>query len=94
MDTSVAPVPVPDKATVCGLLLAVSVNVSVALRAPMAVGANVTETVQLAPAANVLGQLEVTGKSARLLVTLVIEKDVDWLFVRVTVWDALVVPKA
>jgi hypothetical protein len=44
-------VPVPDKPTVCGLLAALSVMVSDALRLPVAVGVKVTLIVQFAPAA-------------------------------------------
>ncbi len=40
---------VPDSDTVCGLLAASSAKVSVPLNVPLAVGANVTETEQLAP---------------------------------------------
>jgi hypothetical protein len=48
-------VPVPLRATVCGLPVASSTTESDALRAPAAVGPKVTEIVQLAPAASVLG---------------------------------------
>jgi hypothetical protein len=41
-------VPVPDSVTVCGLLLALSVTVSVPGRLPVVVGENVTEIVQCA----------------------------------------------
>jgi hypothetical protein len=43
--------PVPDNATVCGLLLAASVNVRAAVRVPVAVGLNPTVATQLAEAA-------------------------------------------
>jgi hypothetical protein len=46
----VAP-PVPLRLMVCGLVKALSVNVSVPVAAPVAVGVNVTPTEQLAPAA-------------------------------------------
>lgn len=46
--------PVPVKETV-GLLLALSLIVSVPLREPAAAGVKKTETVQLPPAAKVLG---------------------------------------
>ena len=42
--------PVPESATVCGLLLAVSVTVSVAVRVPLALGLNEIEILQLADA--------------------------------------------
>jgi len=48
-------VPVPDRATECGLPDASSAICRLALRAPAAVGANLTLIVQLAPAANVAG---------------------------------------
>lgn len=59
---------------------------------PCALGEKVTDAVQLAPAASVAGQLELTRKSLMLLVTLLIVTDVDWLFVSVTVCAELVVP--
>jgi hypothetical protein len=43
--------PVPLKETVCGLLLALSVIVSVPVRLPVAVGVKITLIVQLVPAA-------------------------------------------
>jgi hypothetical protein len=45
-------VPLPVRVTVCGLLLALSVMVSVPGREPVAVGVKVTLTVQVAPAAS------------------------------------------
>jgi len=57
--------PVPDRATVCGLVLALSVIVRVPVRVPRAFGVKVTEIVQPVPAANVLGvngQFEVCAK--------------------------------
>ena len=47
-----AATPVPLKPAVCGLLLALSVTVSVAEAGPRAVGVKVIEIVQLAPAAS------------------------------------------
>jgi len=47
-------VPVPERLTVCGLLGALSVKESEAVRLPVAVGVKVTLTVQLAPAATEL----------------------------------------
>lgn len=47
--------PVPLNVSVCGLLVALSVIVTVAARAPEALGAKVTEIVQEAPAASVAG---------------------------------------
>ena len=51
---AVGAVPVPESATVCGEPEALSVNVKVPLRAPVVVGVNVTLTMQLEVAANVL----------------------------------------
>jgi hypothetical protein len=48
-------VPVPVSPTECGLPVALSFTVRVAERAPVAFGVNVTEIVQLAPAASVAG---------------------------------------
>src|SRR6266566_5530746 len=58
--------PVPLKATLCGLPVALSASVRLALRAAATVGVKVTLTVQEAPAASVLGlvgQLLVWAKS-------------------------------
>jgi hypothetical protein len=49
--------PVPDRATVWGVFGALSLNVSVPLRAPFAVGLKVTLTEQFAPAAKVAPQV-------------------------------------
>jgi len=57
--------PVPDKAAVCGLVLALSTMVRVPVRVPSMVGVKVTEILQLAPAASVFGvrgQVEVWAK--------------------------------
>jgi hypothetical protein len=59
-------VPVPDRLAVCGLPLALSLTVRLALRLPRAVGVNVTLIVQLVLAASVdglMGQLFVWPKS-------------------------------
>ena len=61
------PAPVPLRLAVCGLLAALSVTVSIALRAPAAVGVNVTSMEQLAPAARVVPQLFVWAKSPLLV---------------------------
>ena len=45
--------PVPDIGTLCGLFDALSVNASVAVRVPAALGRKATVTVQLLPAATV-----------------------------------------
>src|SRR5437773_11273604 len=63
-------VPVPERLAVCGLPLASSVTVKVAVRAAVAVGVNVTLMVQLELAASVegvSGQLLVWPKSPGLV---------------------------
>lgn len=95
IETRLAAVPVPVKATVCGLLLALSAKLKVPLRVPSALGEKITDAVQLAPAARVsglIGQVDVTLKSVRLLVTAVMLSVEDWLLVSVTVCAALDVP--
>jgi hypothetical protein len=64
----VAVVPVPESATVCGLLLAESVKLSVAVRAPVAAGLKEMAAMQLADAARLAPHvlLEIV-KSAALL---------------------------
>ena len=47
--------PVPDKLTICGVVLALSVIVRVPVLVPIAVGVKVTEIVQLFPPARVFG---------------------------------------
>src|SRR5579862_8070534 len=54
--------PVPESLAVCGLLVAVSVSVSVAWRTPLADGVNVTVTVQVVPGARLV-QVLVCAKS-------------------------------
>ncbi len=49
--------PVPLRLTVCGLFPALSVKVSVPVAAPVAVGVNVTPTLQVAPAATLVPQV-------------------------------------
>ncbi len=59
--------PVPVKFAVCGLFVALSVTVNVALSVPTIVGANATSIEQLAPAASVEPQLFVCVKSPLLV---------------------------
>ena len=69
IETRLTVIPCPLKATVCGLLDALSVIVSVPKRLPVLTGAKLTDTVQFAPAPKVdgeSGQLLLSGKSARL----------------------------
>ena len=80
IDTRFADAPVPVSDTVCGLPLALSANESVPVRVFNAFGENVTDAVQLAPAARVfgvIGQVVVEVKSETLLVMLVIVRAVD-----------------
>jgi hypothetical protein len=80
IETRLAAVPVPLRDTVCGLLFALSVKVSVPVRAFNCFGEKVTDAVQLAPAPSVLGligQLEVYVKSVGVMLMLVIFSVVD-----------------
>jgi len=52
-----AAAPVPDSATDCGLLVALSVNASVAVRVPVALGLNAMLAVQLPEAARLVPQV-------------------------------------
>ena len=91
-------VPVPLKATACGLPLALSVMVTLALRLPLADGVKVTLIVQVPPAARVLellGQVLVCAKSPALVplkLMLLMVKAALPLLASVTVCAALVVP--
>ena len=58
--------PVPERLTLCGLPVALSVRVTAAVRVPAAVGLKVTLIVQLAPAATLDPQLLVCAKSLAL----------------------------
>src|SRR5262245_40520180 len=90
--------PVPLSPTVCGLPAALDEMLTLAVRAPAAVGVNVTEIVQLAPAASVLGpsgQLLSWAKSPALAPAspmLEITSGASPEFVNVTLCAALVVP--
>ena len=86
-----AVVPVPVRATVCGLPVALSVTVIDPLRAPPAVGVKITEMVQFAPAATEAPHVLVWLKSP-LATMLVIDKGAVPVFVSVTVCAALEVP--
>ena len=83
----------PDRLAVCGLVPALSVTVRVPALVPKAVGVNVMEVVQLAPAANVLGdngQLEVCAKSPEAEIPKIVSGTV-WVFCRITLLRALAV---
>ena len=55
LEVVISTVPLPLSAECCGLVVALSVSVSDALRAPSALGANVTPSVQLVLGATVIG---------------------------------------
>jgi len=90
-------VPVPERLTVCGLPLALSVMLSEAVRLPLAEGVNFTLIVQLAPAATELPHVLVCAKLLALApvsAMLVMLSVAPPLFVSVTAWALLVVPSA
>lgn len=76
---------------VCGELPALSVIVTVPVRAPAAVGVKVTEIVQLPPSARLAPQLCVSAKSPDAVIEVITRAAVPES-VSVTVWAALVVP--
>src|SRR5437660_4461022 len=82
--------PVPVRVTVCGLPVALSLTLSVAVRVPVALGVNLALMVQLAPAASVdglKGQLLVWAKLPLLvpvMAMLVIDRAALPEFERVT----------
>jgi hypothetical protein len=92
-----ATTPVPLRGALCGLSLALSLRLILALRAPLADGVKVTLIAQVALAASVLGpmgQVFVWVKSAAFVPArpiLVIVSSAVPLFVTVTVCAALVV---
>lgn len=96
------PVPVPVRLTVCGLPVALSFTLSVAERAPLAVGENVTDTRHVASGLTVpeLGHVlaEVILKSPGLapvrLRLVMFKASVVLVSVRVELWAALVDPTA
>jgi hypothetical protein len=86
-------VPDPDSATDWGLAGALSLIVSEPVRDPEALGVKVTETAQFAPGLSEPAQVLVSLKSplAAMLLIVIVPLPV---FVRVTVWAALLVPTA
>jgi hypothetical protein len=60
--------PVPLNPTVCGDPLALSVTVRFPVLLPEAVGLNVTDMVQLAPAATLVPQVFVSAKSPEIVI--------------------------
>ena len=100
MSVTAGTVPVPLSTTVCGLPGASSTSETPALRLPAAVGANVTEIVQLAPTPSVLGlsgQVFVCAKSPAFVPVTPIESIVSAALpelVRVTSWKRSSCPPA
>jgi hypothetical protein len=68
----VVPMPLPDKEMVVGLFTALLVTVTDPVRAPAAVGVNVTLMVQLAPTARLVPQLFVCAKSPVAAIELIV----------------------
>jgi len=93
-------IPVPDRETCCGLLLAVSKKFNVPVRVPVAVGLKKTFTVQLAPVASEepQGVEEDEGKkspaSIPVVLILLIVIVLPLVLVRVTTFAPLVLPTA
>jgi hypothetical protein len=88
-------VPVPERATVCGLPAAPSVIVSVAARLPLTEGVKVRLMAQLAPAATLEPQLLVWAKLLELApvtAMLAMLKSALPVFVRVIVSAVLLLP--
>lgn len=83
--------PVPLREIACGEPEALSVNVRVPVRAPLAVGVKVTETVHFAPAATLVPQVLVSAKSPEAAMEVIASAAVPEL-VKVTVCPALVEP--
>jgi len=86
-----APVPVPERLTVCGLVVAVSVTVRAPVAAPSASGVNVTERTQLAPGASDAPQ-ELVSENTPLATMLPMATVPVPVFRSVTVCAALVDP--
>jgi len=95
-ETAGAP-PVPERVTLCGLPLALSLKLSEALRLPVADGVNVTLTVQV-PLGITVAPVHVSALLAKSLAfepvspTLVIARFAVPLLVTVRPWPALAVP--
>ena len=88
-------VPVPERLTVCGLPLALSVMLTEAVRLPLAAGVNVTRIVQLVLAATELPHVLLCAKSLALVpvsARLVMLKAALPVLLRVTACAVLVVP--
>ena len=92
------PVPNPVSPTTCGLLLAPSVNITLALREPAAVGLNAIVAEQLAPAAklapHVLLEIKKSAAFAPPTAMLLIAIEAEPVFVRVIGFGPPVCPTA
>ena len=84
-------VPLPERPMLVGPFGSLVETVSVPLRDPLAVGAKVTFTAQVAPAARLVPQLFVCAKSPLVAIE-VIDADAVPVFFTVTACGALVVP--
>jgi hypothetical protein len=94
---TVEAIPVPERATVCGLPGALSVILTEAVRLPVTKGLKVTLAVQSAPGASELLHPLLRRKSAAsgpVTLTLAIVKVALPVLVSVTLWEALAVPTA
>ncbi|HZW93196.1 MAG TPA: hypothetical protein VFF64_09615, partial [Candidatus Eremiobacteraceae bacterium] len=94
IETRIGAVPVPLKATDCGLEVPLSTTVRLPERTPRADGLKIIEIVQVAAAARVVGQLLVAAKSDKLVVMLVMVIAEVRVFFSVTFWTELAVPWA
>jgi len=82
----------PDRVTVCGLVFALSVMVSVPVLVPVAVGVKVIPIVQPPPAGTPDPHVLLLTAKSPLAAMVAIVSGAPWLFVSVTVSGALVVP--
>ncbi len=84
--------PVPVSFEACGLLLALSVTVTIPVLVPVAVGVNVTLIVHLPLAARLDVQVVADTAKSPLVEIAMFSRLTLWLLVRVNVFAALVVP--
>jgi hypothetical protein len=94
-------VPIPDKATDCGLVDELLATVREDMRFPRAEGINVTLMLQLCPPGSVLGlsgqfppKVKSDGAFPPVIVMPSMVMGVFWEFLNVAVWDELVSPTA
>jgi hypothetical protein len=91
-DAVTGALPFPVRLTICGLVLASSVNVSVPVAAPSATGLKVTLIVQFAPAAIAPTQLVLLIANGSEAATAEMFRGQFSLFVKVSDFAALVMP--